>query len=697
MKIKRKAKNEGKKKEKKKGIAASLMKAFCIPIILIILLGAVSYRTASGVVTKKYEESAQATMAAMDLYLSLVCDTTKSKMTEMLMDKDLQDYYSKYYEHNTSEGVQAYNNLLLSMSVSQVTLKHMGDYFIFAEKGKCVISTTQSKLLPDNAYEEFMKTEPASVFADDKTVNTWIGYHDYIDEQLGYAREKYACSYVTRFADKTGVIVADISRRFMEEALGTMNFGEGSIKGIVTTDGREILVREAGTEGQMNSESLSDSERIFADYIAAGGEGKGSGFVEYSGKKHLFTYSDIGGTGMKVCALIPMERIISEVSHIRTVTVAFVAIAVVIALALGIGISMGIGKEIKNVRQFLEKMSGGDFTQSVSTKRKDEFRTLAESINHMGGCVRELIGKLTGFEEEVAVSVRKVNETSDIVVTAIQDIAATMDEVSEGASSQAEDTEQCMVQMSEFTEQIQNMCENTEHMNGNADEVMGALTEGRQKINRLNEKSGDTIDVTRELVENILRVRKQSENISGIVNTINEIAEQTNLLSLNASIEAARAGMQGRGFAVVAEEIRKLADQSMAAGNEIKNIIDQTNRMTAEATRSAEKAEGIVNVQKVSLEETNQIFTRMERCIGELLNGFQIILGDLGNMGGGRDQMVKSITNISAFSEQVAASTQAVTGTIKNQREVLDQLAARAERLQGKTEEMSGLMGQFKV
>ncbi len=693
MKKKWIAKNAG----KKKGIAASLMKAFCIPVILIILLGAVSYRTASNVVTEKYEESAQATMTAMDLYLTLVCDTTKSKMTEMLMDKNLQDYYSKYYEHNTSEGIQAYNNLLLSMSVSQVTLKHMGDYFIFAEKGKCVISTTQSRLLPDNAYEEFMKTEPVKVFADGKTANTWIGYHDYIDEQLGYQREKYACSYVTRFADKTGVIVADISKDFMEQALGTMNFGEGSMKGIITPDGREILVKETWKEGKMDTEPLPDGEKIFADYTAAGAEGQQSSFVEYHEEKYLFTYSDIGETGMKVCALIPMERIVSEVSHIRTVTVAFVAIAVIVALTLGIGISTGIGKEIKNIRRFLEKMSGGDFTQSVSTRRKDEFHTLADSINHMGGCVRELIGELTGFEEEVAMSVRKVNETSDIVVTAIQDIAATMDEVSAGASSQAEDTEHCMVQMSEFTEQIQSICENTEHMSQNADEVMGSLTEGRQKINNLNEKSNDTIDVTKELVENILRVRNQSENIGGIVNTINEIAAQTNLLSLNASIEAARAGMQGKGFAVVAEEIRKLADQSMAAGNEIKNIIDQTDKMTAEATRSAEKAEGIVNIQKVSLEETNHIFARMEGCIGELLRGFQIVLEDLESMGGSRDQMVKSITSISAFSEQVAASTQAVTGTIKNQREVLNQLAERSERLQGKSEEMSGLMGRFKV
>ena len=201
----------------------------------------------------------------------------------------------------------------------------------------------------------------------------------------------------------------------------------------------------------------------------------------------------------------------------------------------------------------------------------------------------------------------------------------------------------------------------------------------------------------KELVQDIKAVVTQSNDISGIIDAINEIAEQTNLLSLNASIEAARAGEQGRGFAVVAEEIRKLADGSMKAGNQIYDILDQIRVITGKAAASAQKTNGFLEDQTIVLTDTTQVFGDISRCVDDMVAILNDIISNINDMIQSKDTIATSITNIAAVSEEVAVSTRTVTDNIGEQLQTVEQLAEQASKLNDKAKALSDSMRRFVV
>lgn len=683
---------------KTRKIRTSLFLAFCIPVILIIALGAGAYYISSKAMVKRYETSANSTLNSMSLYLNSICDNVKNKMAEIIIDENVNAYFNKYGRDLNLESTTYYNTVRDSFIALSGSLKYISDYYVFGQIGETI--TSRSKTLPKSLFEDYQSQEEAKELVAGNARNKWIGTHPYLDSIVENSTDRYAFSYIVKLQKNNGFILLDISRSYLEEVLGTMMFGEGSIKAIVTQDGREVAVEEVEeVDGSVASRRIESEEKIFAgkDFFEESVQALSSGISStfYNGEKYLYAYSPIGSTGIMLCVLIPRAVIMEDVNYVRDLTFVIVITAFIIVFITGLYMSNGISRDLLRTCRSMEQVSGGDLTTSFYSSRKDEFKLLNLSMNKMLGNIRKLIGDMKQFGARVSASASDVSKTAEYVYEKMNIINNTVDEVLEGIVSQASDTEKCVVKMSEFSNRLNIIYENSEQMNDIADETIRIINSGQVIVDELNRKTQDTLDITRNLIQEIGEVRKNTDNIENIVSYIGEIAGKTNLLSLNASIEAARAGESGRGFAVVAAEIRKLADQSIKFNKQIKQIVDDIRNKTELTVQSAEKAEIFMKAQTASLGKTNDAFSSIYSHVSNLVDKLKIEQKNMTDMINDKERILEAICSISSISEESSAASQEVMNIVKQQLDAISSLEKEALKLKEDVERLEGSMRQF--
>ena len=674
-----------------------LISAFMVPVFFIVVLGVVSYRRASDTIVEKYKESSMSAISAESLYFSLLCDTVEVKANEIIIDSNTSGYYEKYYRSNKAH--DSYRNLRNNFIQAVGSVDYIQFYDIIALNGNQFTTRVDSNLLPEDAYDAFLAS-PEAVYLSDAR-KAWIGNNTYFDQVFGQSDAESGFVLYQKFLKAKALVSLEIKRQSILDALAEMDFGEGSYKAIVTQDGREIGVRDVLADDGVTMVQQNMTETMFVGNSfyeeSRYAEEPGSMEINHQGKRYLYVYAPTGATGITLCGLIPYENIMEDAKAIRNITVILVILAVAIALIIGNRIAVSISKTLYEMVDSLEKVAEGDLTTDFVTKRKDEFLRLNEGLNHMLNGFRDIITDVKGFGKEVNNLSGTVAEIADSIHVSMSEISDSADEVARGVVSQSEDAENCNVKMTEFSNQIIVVCEQAENMGSMTDKASDAVRQGKVIIENLNQQSETIVKLANELGQDIENVKKRSDDIEDIIDTINEIASQTNLLSLNASIEAARAGENGRGFSVVADEIRKLASQSMEAADQIKHIVENIRKTTQQTTDSAKKTEEYIFKQADSLEETITIFASINNCVDELVNGLNRMLKDMRGISNERNQMEDSIHSISAVSHQIAASTGGVANTLGEQVQLLSKLTEQAERLARRVASLEKAMSKFKI
>lgn len=334
--------------------------------------------------------------------------------------------------------------------------------------------------------------------------------------------------------------------------------------------------------------------------------------------------------------------------------------------------------------------------------REKRYTKLTDEVGNIMKSVIALRSELTTVVADLKTQSKALFEQSDSLSEAaantmnnMKDTDRAVDEMANGATMLAQETQSASESVVEIGNMIDKVNSDTEELTKDADD-MKELGENAESI------LTQLIDGQKEMVSHIGVVNDKTHEanqaagrISEVVNLITEIAGQTNLLSLNASIEAARAGDAGRGFAVVAENIKQLAEQTTTSAADIQEIIHDLEAKSGETVEKTEAVNNIVKRQSEDMKKTADILRQVISGIIELIDRIDSIASSVENMDKSKEKVVDVIQNLSSVSQENAASTEETSASTSMAMGTIEGIANEAVQLKAVAQELEDRMKNF--
>jgi len=683
-------------------IRTKLIAGFMVIIIPIVLLGIVSYiksfNSIENSVTKASFEALKQLGSNIDTKLS----SYEELSTQIMLHDSIQGYMLMDAYDITIESLQAFRKARSTL-INYEFINNQLDCITLLLKSSKTIDTSENTY-PDDVFDKIPNLMSKAKELSGRPF--WVGKHEELDEVRSNGNSDYGLSIVRLLKDTTtgkerGILVIDIQESMIETLVNQVNLGDKSELHFISPDKRDMafqVIDGANTRIGADEATAYLDEMDF--YSKASAE-EGTFFDTYKGQEYMVIYTRIktstDGTGFILAGLVPTANFKKEASGIFTVTIIFTLVAIAFALAIGFVLAIGISKSINRMQKLLGKVSSGDLTEKLNVIGKDELGMVSGSINTMIDSMRGLISNATGAAKDVIESARTVANTTSQIAFVSNEIAKTVQQIAEGSSSQAADTEQGVSRMKDLAEKINDVAEHTEAIETYSRETIKLTGEGLESVEDLEGKAKETTEITKTIITKAKALHVQSKSIGKIVKVISDIAEQTNLLSLNAAIEAARAGDAGKGFAVVSDEIRKLAEQSATATREIAAIVKDTQAQTEQVAESAEASENILKQHNVAVENTLDVFRKISTSMSELNDKVDEIAKSVTEMEKFKESTLASMYNISAVSEEIAASTEEVSASTQEQLSAIEELASYAAHLDKTAQNLHETIKMFKI
>lgn len=661
----------GKKERKKiRSIKAKLLGTI-LPVVAVMVLAiaATSYLISKNIITEYSQNLLSSSIANqaneieswldenLSAFQTVKRAIEKTKPDEVALQAMLDSYYQ--FNDNYPEGL-----------------------YVADENGK-LIKAAESKKEGSNLLQ--------SVWYRDGITRLNMGFTDAYADENGEALVS-ASGILDDGSDVLKVISADLSLQRISIIVNSYIEMEGAQAFLVNSKDGTILAHRDNT---LISTRLADSGDVFMRDV-----GERLGLHNYQMTEiddRMTAFTEIEGTDWILVSYIPTKTIYADIDGVRILMVAIGLVSLLLLAILIERVVHVVIRPVKELTRIITAMSDGDFTVHVTTRSNDEIGVMSRSVEQFIGSMRNMILSIHSVSDKLHHQADNSNEVSGEMYDASKLQSESMQELNNTVEQLSLSVNEIAENATTLAAVVANTRENGEQVELKMKATVDVSRRGKADMQDVGTAMTSINESMIKLQQAIDKVGKASEEITKITGVISEIADETNLLSLNASIEAARAGDAGKGFAVVATEIGKLAQTSSSSVHNIESLISEINVLVKDAVSQAD--DSVDNI----------------RSSGELVNGalktFDLIFDNIDEVNHLVGQMIEKVeqvdnvaVNVAAISEEQAASSEEILATSTTMVEQAhsitensETVADGAKELTDSAVELADQMNMFKV
>ncbi len=495
-----------------------------------------------------------------------------------------------------------------------------------------------------------------------------------------------------------GMVLAAIYVESVTKKVESLKLGEDGYSLLVSKEGTYIVnPDDTAVMKKKISEDEDPAVRALGEKMLSGEDGVYR-YTNKDGKEMLAFYSFIPATGWGMATVAYEDELFAPVNNALKI---MVAISLVLLVLISLGILMTVNRAMNPLKAMMDELhllAEGDFRDRPSrVSTSNELGVLAAAVRDMRKGVNKVLKSVYDSSESLSASAEELNATTEQSAEASNQVASSIVNVAQGTSEQLDavgGTTEAIERLNETIQRVSSQADNAATQGREAADVARdggkTLEQAIQQIQHIEQSTIQSTEVVTSLGE-------RSKEIGQIVGTISGIAEQTNLLALNAAIEAARAGEQGRGFAVVADEVRKLAESSHEAAQQIANLIQATQKDTDDAVKGMQAGSEEVRVGTQNIVSMGEAFRKIIDIVEQVSAEIQGISKALGGMAENGREIVGHIRTIGTTSRTAAEEAETVSAATEEQSASVQEIANASQNLAHMASELKQEVQKFKL